>query len=183
LSAKPITVTLGSLMPKQALGRAQIGELSRALRDVFDFHKALRGKYPSAAMIQFPKTPSDFSEAIVLELIKNGKILEVLKGYECKLGGKKADILARSGDFEVRIEVKATGKSAFQFFGPKDVVADYLIWVHFGDFFSDAKEAIKIYVVQEPERFFKAPQKITLSAFRKIANPVEHIFDLECFLR
>ncbi len=49
-------------------------------------------------------------------------------------GGNVSDMVVElKNSKKIKIEVKATGKSAFEFFSDKDIKADYLIWLHFED--------------------------------------------------
>ena len=71
----------------------------------------------------------------------------------------------------VNIEVKATARGAFRLLSKKDIEADYLIWVHFNDYFeNESKDEIMIFVLQEPKRFFEKSRKITLPVFKRICG-------------
>lgn len=73
-------------------------------------------------------------------------MLEKIKKSDVKkisFGGKVSDMVVElKNSKKIKIEVKATGKSAFEFFSDKDIMADYLIWLHFEDFF--LKKILKI---------------------------------------
>lgn len=85
------------------------------------------------------------------------------------------------GDLEIvvkdkryKIEVKSTGSSAFQYFGSKDLNADYLIWVHFGSMLEQPNlRKIDIFILSQNDikrRFKDLPKsgKLTLNKFISI---------------
>lgn len=155
-------------MPKKPLTKDEIKELSNLLIDLFDHISRLKQRNQLANRIQYPKIPSILSESIIIHLINDGKILEDLRGYSVNFGGKKGDILISTDAHELQIEVKATAKSAFEYFGKKDITADYLIWIHFGSYFLGANDnLIEVNVVRQPSRYFEEPVKITLSKLKQ----------------
>jgi hypothetical protein len=100
---------------------------------------------------------------------------------DINFGGRKCDISIKTNSGQqIKIEVKATGKSAFEYFGEKDISADYLVWVSFGDFFlNTTKNPVDVLVVKTPSNYFKKPIKITLSKLKEsIGNNLE-TFNLE----
>lgn len=156
-----------------ALSKKQIFEFIIVLRAHFTFHENIRESDPISKNIQYPKTPQKLSESLILHLIQNDQILTDLKIIECSLGGKVADILAKTHNGPKKIEVKATGTSRFQGFGDKDKNADYLIWVDFYDFFHKSNSTIfDIYVLQEPHKFF-TQKDIRLNLKKFSTFPVE----------
>lgn len=96
--------------------------LIECLRDVFSFVTALQQKRSIASKIQKPRIPSDFSENLVLYLLAKKELSLGVQVTSAKLDRKRADLVAldHSGK-EIKIEVKATGKNNFQYFGSKDV--------------------------------------------------------------
>jgi hypothetical protein len=89
---------------------------------------------------------------------------------DLRRGGAVADILFESSKLTKRVEIKATGQQAFQYFGQKDIDAHFLVWLAFGEFFrKQAESPIKIYVLAEPGRVFPDPTKITLATFDRRA--------------
>ena len=66
--------------------------------------------------------------------------------------------------------MKATGSKEFQEFGPRDVKADFLVWIAFGSVFeNESEDTIRIYVLDEPRRVFPNGTKITLTKFKEQA--------------
>jgi hypothetical protein len=156
-------------MPKKPLTKDEIKELSNLITQVFSYLNRLKQRNQLASRIQYPKIPPVFSESIIMHLINDRKILEGLTISDVNFGGKKGDILISTNRGEVRVEVKATAKSAFEYFGQKDITADYLTWVHFGDYFAGGNDnLIEINVIRQPSRYFKQPVKITLSKLKQV---------------
>jgi hypothetical protein len=117
----------------------------------------LRKTNPLGAHIQLPKIPSILSESIVLNWFRADCPIEELRGCKFALGGRdSADILAEKPGLKSRsIEVKATGQAGFQNFMEKDIRADYIVWLHFGDYFENpARDYVEAYVVTNPGTHF-----------------------------
>jgi len=166
--------------PTQRQGRRiltlhEMRDLVGLLRSVFSRIAEIRRDNRLARHIQFPKIPSILSESLVVHLLRSGDILPDLSGYSFSLGGKRADILAERPGETKTIEVKATGKSAFQNFVAKDVDANYIIWIHFGDYFAGAgKKTLRAFVLREPKRYFSGRVYVNLKDLpRKVPDLVE----------
>ena len=85
-------------------------------------------------------------------------------------GGHEADVVFDSSNVTKKVEVKATGSKEFQEFGPRDVKADFLVWIAFGSAFeNESEDTIRIYVLDEPRRVFPNGTKITLTKFKEQA--------------
>jgi hypothetical protein len=154
-------------MPRICLTKDEIKELASLLSEVFEHLTTLRSDNHLAKKIQFPKIPAVLSESIVIHLLRENRIVPNINAQEISFGGREADIIARtsSGDI-LKIEVKATGSSAFEYFGEKDVTSDFLVWIHFGDFFvSTNQRLIDIFIIRNPSHYFNKPMKITLRRF------------------
>jgi hypothetical protein len=109
-------------------------------------------KKPGGTAIQYPKLPSVFSESLVVvcgpALFPNAKNIHLGGGHE-------ADVVFDSSNVTKKVEVKATGSKEFQEFGPRDVKADFLVWIAFGSVFeNESEDTIRIYVLDEPRRVF-----------------------------
>jgi len=164
-------------MARAPLSRAEIAVLIPIVREVFEYIGQLKRSKPLAKHIQYPKLPSILSESIVLLELQSGRLLPELADAEFSFGGKKADILAqRKSDSELRIEVKATGRNAFQYFGEKDIGCDFLVWVHFGSFFETRRNsAVDALVIRRPSRHFAKPAKVNLSRIKTLIPDIESI--------
>lgn len=167
-------------MAKQFLSLEEIRTLNRLLRQIFEYITYLKDKNPLAGKIKYPQLPSNATESLALHLLRKRIILKELSSYHFAFGGSTSDILAESGGKKVRIEVKATARSAFQYFGPRDIRADYIIWIHFGQYFMKAEETpLQVITIRSPGTHFSRPVKITLSKLRQsVPDVVEKEIDL-----
>jgi len=157
-------------MPKslrQPLTPEDLRELAALLRQAFKCISKLKKLKLAARRITYPKLPSAFSESLVVHcgpiLFPNAKNIHLGGGHE-------ADVVFDSSNGTKKVEVKATGSKEFQQFGPKDVNADFLVWIAFGSVFeNEADDTVRIYVLAKPKRAFPDKTKITLARFKKQA--------------
>ena len=154
-------------MGKEPLDPESILCLIRLYRKVFDYLEDLRSQDSTASYIQFPKIAPVLSESLAIHLMRSGRLLPQLDNPIP--GGAKADILAEEDGRQVKVEVKATGESAFQYFGVKDISADYLVWMHFGACFRREGNDLAVYVLRSPGLHFHSTGKITLRKFQQVA--------------
>ena len=169
-------------MSKTLLNKHEILELKDALTEVFNKITTMKTNSVIAKHIQYPKIPSSLTESICIHLIKKGIILNELNGYSIDFGGKLCDVLAQKNKKIKKIEVKSTGHSAFQYLGPKDVSADYLVWIHFDNsFIDDNFDEIDVITIKQPGKFIKEPGKLTLGKLRNLThdNAIEGKFTLD----
>ena len=68
------------------------------------------------------------------------------------------------------IAVKSTGRRGFQEVKEKDLNADYFVWIHFGDWFSNVAGTIEVYILRSPRNSIKAATKLTLDKFKQVAQ-------------
>src|SRR3990170_4440475 len=108
--------------------------------------------------------------ASLLSEVFEHRIVPNINAQGISFGGREADIVVETSSGEaLKIEVKATGSSAFEYFGEKDIASDYLVWIHFGSFFMNAGERfIDIFIIRDPSQYFSGPVKITLRKFREL---------------
>ena len=157
-------------MSRKLLSDVEIGELILVLRKFFAFHKELQVSSDVASYIQRPKIPPFLSEALVVDLGNRGLLLS-LECVDYSLSTTGGDVVAFCDSLPVKIEVKATARSAFQLLSKKDIEADYLIWVHFDTFFEDVeKDDIEFFILREPSSVFEKSRKITLPVFMKLSG-------------
>jgi len=171
-------------MTKVCLSKSDIKILSDLLKNVFLHIIELRGNNTLAQYVQFPKIPPYLSESMIIHLIKDGIILPEIsrKLSHIGFGGSVADVLVKllDNNNEIKVEVKATGKSAFQKFGVNDINADYLIWVHFNEFFLNKNQkTIEIFIIKDPSRYISKPDKITLSRLLSIVGSNIKIVEIQ----
>jgi hypothetical protein len=77
-----------------------------------------------------PRLTPTISESLVYHLLKEKVILKELNILSVDFSKEGGDLVV-SG--KIKVEVKSTGASAFQYFTEKDMKADYIVWVHFGN--------------------------------------------------
>lgn len=154
-------------MTKKPLSLPEMHELERILSDLFLHIWSIKTVYPLAEHIQYPKIPWILAQSAVLHLHK-----ALFEGStEATFGGRECDILVSYPNGERRkAEVKGTGESAFEEFVQKDIEADFLVWVHFGEYFQ-GRGGVTIYCLPEPNRIYKQRKKIALSRFLADASP------------
>lgn len=116
--------------------------------------------------IQFPKLPPKLTESIAIHLLRGG-LIPTLSGYDFRFGGTEADIIGTNETSRVRIEVKGTTKG-FEYFGEKDIKANYLLWFDFEELFRKNQNFFTLCVLPYRELRFSKPVKITLSGLKKI---------------
>ena len=153
-------------MTKKELSVQEVAELLGLFSEVFVYISELKRKKKLAENIQYPKLPSILTESIILHLLRQHIILPDLSNFQFKFGGNIADIIGSNKENDIKIEVKGTVNS-FQYFGPKDINADYLIWIYLGETdFSKNRGKIRIYILK-PRGLFKDSVKITIKTFLK----------------
>jgi hypothetical protein len=158
-------------MAREILSLEEIKKLNELLRRVFGFIADLKKSDKLAEKIKYPQVPSSLTESLALHLLNRNLILSELRGYHSNFGGNLSDLKATKGGKVLKIEVKATAKSAFQYLGEKDIRADYIVWFHFNDFYSDQLQStIEVYTIENPRTHFKRPTKITLSKLKEIVG-------------
>ena len=155
-------------MARQLLSPIEISQFILLLKDVFTYISNLKEKNPLAADIQYPKLPSKLTESLAIHLLRSGLISD-LKGYSFRFGGNEADVIGSQGANEVLIEVKGTTKG-FEYFGEKDIKANYLMWFDFEQLFRKSGEDFTLYVLPYRESRFSGPVKITITGLKKVAG-------------
>ncbi|MEO0108500.1 MAG: hypothetical protein ABIK62_04930 [candidate division WOR-3 bacterium] len=93
-------------------------------------------------------------------------MLRELAGWQFRLGsGRESDIVAEDRDkVSQKIEVKASGRNGFQNLVDKDMRADYIVWVHFGQFFElTSQRDVRVTVVRDPAKHFRVRGVLKLS--------------------
>ena len=155
-------------MARQLLTATEIDQFVCLLKDVFSYISDLKEKNPLAADIQYPKLPPKLTESLAIHLLRRGLIPE-LQGYGFRFGGNEADIIASRGPERVRIEVKGTTKG-FEYFGEKDIRANYLMWFDFEELFRKSGDHFTLFILPHRESRFNTPLKITMSSLKKVAG-------------
>lgn len=140
------------------LTRSDVLELEKAIFSTFAAQKSIRMANEFAKLIKFPGIPSVFSENIVL--LAAHKLFPQYKHYNASLGGRVADIIlsppkgsavSKGVTPIVKIEVKATANRGTLELKERDVQADVLVWVSFGNRFEGGRGPITVYVLSNPK--------------------------------
>lgn len=155
-------------MAKQLLSLAEIGQFVFLLKDVFTYISNLKEKNPLAKDIQYPKLPPKLAESLAIHLLRGGLVPE-LNGHNFRFGGNEADIIGVKDGKSVRIEVKGTTKG-FEYFGEKDIKADYLLWFDFEELFRRGEQHFLLCVLPHDQTRFSGPVKITIAGLKKITG-------------
>ena len=131
------------------LSPEEIIQFDTALVRAFLTIQKLREELPAAKHIKSPPLPSIFSESIVIVAAP----LIFGSEWTARYGGAECDVLIENARGDVgRVEVKATGMHAFQEFKAKDLRADFLVWVRFGQRFNLGQGPIEIAILSNPSK-------------------------------
>lgn len=160
------------------LSKEEIVHLTKAYKEVYKFINALKLSNEYNSLPVFVKKPgirSELSESTIYHFIKEGLIMQELKNPEISRG--IADILAYDSDSnEKKIEIKGTGIWEFSQLSQKDLDADYLVWVNYGNYINDDnKDSIEVYILKDPKESVLKPDKTSL---RKFVNLVGDSLEL-----
>ena len=167
------------------LSKKEIVLLTKAYKETFEFIKKLANSEAYKSLPKFIKRPgirSELSEGTIFHFMNEGLILKELRNPA--INRNAADILAEDNNSnKIKIEIKGTGPWGFSQLSDKDIGADYLIWVNYGDFFDDDdKNTIDIYVLKDPIKSGVPAGKISINKFIGLAgkslklievNPIE----------
>jgi hypothetical protein len=150
-------------MAKVLLTQAELLELDQNLIEAYEFFRKLRAESSVARLIHYPSVPSEFTESLTVHCAD----LFFGEGWIGKFGGSTCDILLERLGERKSVEVKATGQTNFQEFKLKDLGADFLVWIHFGDRYINGGGKLSIYVLRNPRTYFAKPLRLKLHEFLK----------------
>lgn len=142
-------------------------ELDAALIEAFGAITAVRKRSPAAGLIQYPPLPSPFSESLVIAAAP------ILFGPEWRAayGGTDCDVvLETNSGARRRVEVKATGRHAFQELKEKDLRANFLVWVRFGRRYEIGSGPIQLCVLENPGHYIPRPCRLDTVRFERIVG-------------
>jgi hypothetical protein len=150
-----------SKMAKVLLTKEELLELDRVLIETYAFFDEMRSRSPIAKLIHYPSVPSVFSESLTIHCA------EFLfgSGWTAKLGEGVCDVILEWKDEQRTVEVKATGQTGFQEFKGKDLVADFLVWIDFGERYISGTDKLSIYILSNPKTYFGKPLRLKLHQF------------------
>lgn len=153
-------------MPKVLLSVAELITLDQALIETHAFFRDLRNRTGVARLIHYPSIPSDFSESLTIHCAK----LFFGDGWAAQFGGSISDIQLCRNDERQNVEVKATTQTGFQEFKPKDLSADFIVWIHFGNRYINGAGSILIYVLHNPSKYIRTPLRLKMPVFLKLTH-------------
>jgi hypothetical protein len=146
----------------------EILELEAALMEVFRTIRDLRVRSAAARHIKFPPLPSIFSESIAIASTPT----LFGPGWRGRYGGRLADLIvenATAGSM-LKVEVKATGRHAFQELKDKDLRADVLVWLRFGLRLELGNGPIEAAVIERPGRYIQKQCRLDVRRFEAVAG-------------
>jgi hypothetical protein len=163
-STGPITRT--QTEKRKPLTTDEILQLEDALMEVFRTIYQLRQRSLAARHIKFPPVPAVLSESIAI--VATSALFG--SGWKGRYGGRGSDIIVENVSTRrtLGVEVKATGRHAFQELKEKDLQADVLIWFRFGRRFELGVGPIEVAVVDAPGRYVKSPCRLDVHRFEAI---------------
>lgn len=163
---------------------AQVIELDHALVESFSSHRALKDRIPAARHIKFPQIPAALAESLVIAAAN--KIFGA--GWKAIFGRPRSDIqLCDPTGRTWRVEVKSTARHGFQELKPKDLLADILVWIHFGNRFYEGQGTIQVVILDNPGKHITEPVRLDIPRLmRRVGNTQDlrliEVTDLEDFL-
>jgi hypothetical protein len=157
---------------RKALTAQEIIELGACLTEVFRVIREMHEAKKVAKHIKYPPLPAVFSESIVIAATSAlfGPI------WTTYFGGRLCDLLLESNDglTQKRVEVKATGRHAFQELKDKDLQADFLVWLRFGRRFESGSGPIEVAVLEAPGKYITEPRRLDVTRFEAIPGVVSN---------
>ena len=175
---------VGDVRLHSPLTPLEIIELDRALIEAFSSHRSLKNRLPAARYIKYSQLPALFAESFVIAGARK------LFGSEwtAAIGRPLSDVrLSDSGGRTRRVEVKSSGHHGFQELKGKDLLADTLVWVHFGRRFHDGSGAIQVVILDNPGKYISEPIRLDIPRLRRRVGEATdlrqiEVKDLEDFL-
>jgi len=169
---------------RKPLTPQEIIELDRALIEAFASHRALKSRIPAARHIKFSQLPAVLAESFVIAGARR------LFGADWKaaIGRPLSDVqLSDPTGRTRRVEVKSTGQHGFQELKRKDLLADALVWVHFGRRFHEGHGAIQVVILDNPGQHIFEPVRLDIPRLRRKVGETPdlrqmEVADLEDFL-
>ncbi|MBI1881553.1 MAG: hypothetical protein HYR94_25510 [Chloroflexi bacterium] len=148
-------------MPKVLLTKEELLELDRVLIETYAFFRELRTRSAIARLIHYPSVPSEFSESLTIHCAE----YFFGKSWVAKFNGDISDIILEQPGEQRTVEVKSTGQTNFQELKPKDLNADFLVWMHFGDRYISGIGKLSIYILKNPKKYFEKSLRLKLRDF------------------
>lgn len=163
-------------MPQPLLSDSECRELIGHVRRYFDAVAVLRRESTLAQYLQNPKIPAILSESVAASLISRDNLIPSLSRARRPAPGepRHADLVAERADGSVAsVAVKATGAQGFQNLTSADLQCDWLVWIHFGEYFLvPGPSALDVFTLPRPAAHFPATGKLSLPNLRALGSVV-----------
>ncbi len=154
----------------------EIIELDRALIEAFASHRALKNRLPAAQYIKFSQLPALFAESFVIA----GANKLFGPDWNAAIGRPLSDVrLSDATGRTRRVEVKSTGHHGFQEFKGKDLLADTIVWVHFGKRFHEGHGPIQIVILDNPGKYIAEPVRLDIPRLRRRVGETSDLRQVE----
>lgn len=148
-------------MPKILLTKEELFDLDGLLIETYSFFRELRNQSSIARLIHYPSIPAELSESLTVHCAESF----FGKGWTAKFGNDICDVIIDRFGEQRTVEVKATGQTNFQELKSKDLAADFLVWMHFGDRYINGQGKISIYILKNPKKYFEKSLRLKLRDF------------------
>lgn len=137
----------------------EVIELDQALIEAFTSFRNLKDRVPAARYIKYPQVPAILGESFVIAAV--GKLFG--PDWQAAFGGSLSDLrLGGPTGRTLRVEVKCTARHGFQELKTKDLLADALVWVHFGKRFQDGHGALQVVILDSPGKHIPEPMRLDI---------------------
>lgn len=142
----------------------------------FASHRALKERIPAARYIKFSQIPAVLAESFVVAGASK------LFGAEWKaaFGHPLSDIqLSDPSGRTRRVEVKSTARHGFQELKAKDLLADTLVWIHFGNRFYEGHGTIRIVILDNPGKHISEPLRLDIPRLLRKVGETQDLREVE----
>jgi|WetSurMetagenome_2_1015567.scaffolds.fasta_scaffold619950_1 hypothetical protein len=151
-------------MPKNLLTKNDLLELDSKLIEIYGFFGELRSKSAIARLIHLPSVPAEFSESLTIHCSERF----FGAGWKAKFGGRLCDVILEKTGERRTVEVKATGQTSFQELKAKDLAADFIVWIHFGERYINGSGKLQVYILRSPNQYIHNPLRLKLHEFLRL---------------
>jgi hypothetical protein len=164
-SSVDMSIGLPTMSQRVPLSISGIVALDQALLKIFEFTRTLRQECPAAGYIKYPSIPAVLTES--LALLNTERFFGL--GWKGRFGGNLADIIIEKPACSPRkIEIKATGRHAFQEFKTNDLSADAVVWFQFGARFETGTGPVEVSIIDNLGQFLTKPCRLDTRRFRAV---------------
>ncbi len=151
-------------MPKKLLTKDELCELDGKLIEIYGFLGDMRSRSAVARLIHLPSVPAEFSESLTIHCTERF----FGNGWKAKFGGRLCDVVLEKAGERRTVEVKATGQTSFQELKAKDLSADFIVWIHFGERYINGSGKLQVYILRSPSKYIRNPLRLKLHEFLRL---------------